>query len=123
MSVGEKKTAETGMKTIINSAGDGAKASELELTTANKALVAAKKQAEVLVKNAAKASEEALKQGTKLVAAAQKVVDAATKKHTKAFDAAAKNVSKIKGQIDALNAMPVEPARRGRPPKVEAATA
>lgn len=123
LSVAEKKTAEANLKTVLKSTAAGVKASEAELAAANKGLVEAKKQADVLAKNAAKASDLALKEGGKLIAAAQKVVDAVSKKHTKVFDAAGKGREKIEGQLAALAATPAEPAKRGPKPKVAAPAA
>lgn len=120
MSVAEKKMATASLKTVLKGTNEGVKTSELDVAAANKAMAAAKKQADALAAAATKAHEAALKEGGKLIAAAQKAVDAATKKHTKVFDAAAKGRAKIEGQLAALEAAPVEAAKRGPKPKVAA---
>lgn len=120
LTVGERKTAETGLKQALSTVNAGVKASEGEVAVATKALAAAKKQADSMVKDSNKAHDAVLKAGGKLIADAQKALDAATKKHTKVFDAAAKGRDKINGQLATLAAAPVEAAKRGPKPKVAA---
>lgn len=120
LTVGERKTAETGLKQALSTVNAGVKASEGEVAVATKALAVAKKKADDMVKASNKVHDKVVKDSGKLIADAQKAVDAATKKHTKVFDAAAKGREKINGQLATLAAAPVEPAKRGPKPKIEA---
>jgi DNA-binding ferritin-like protein len=120
MTVAEKKVAEAGLKSALKDNQTFVKASELAVTTANKALADAKKKADQMVAESNKAHERVLKESGKLIAAAQKVVDAETKKHTKVFDAAIKGREKLTSQLETLTATPVEHAKRGPKPKIKA---
>lgn len=111
MSIVEKKAAQAGLKQALKNHNENVRSIGAALKDAEKALAAAKKEADAMIVKLNKEQAVVAKAAEKLVKTAQKAFDVEAAKAEKAAAAAAKGTEKLTSQIAALEEAPVSDAK------------